>query len=70
MALLKNGLALVIKNQLVILLKVRKMKFLEWYDNGKKYIEQEYKDGKRHGLMFSWYDTGSKRAKILYNGYN
>ena len=67
MALLKNGLTLVIKNQPVILLKVKKNgKFLEWYDNGKKYIEQEYKDGKRHGLMFSWYDTGSKKEQKYY----
>ena len=35
-------------------------------ENGKKYIEQEYKDGKRHGLMFSWYDNGSKKEQIYY----
>ena len=43
---LKNGLTLVIKNQPVILLKVKRWEIQEWYDNGKKYVEQEYKDGK------------------------
>ncbi len=29
-----------------------------WYENGQKKLEQNYKDGKKHGKMTTWYENG------------
>ena len=35
-------------------------RYQEWYENGNKYAERNYKDGKRHGRCKLWYDNGKK----------
>ena len=33
------------------------------YENGKKWIESNYKDGKEEGLHVAWYENGQKKAE-------
>lgn len=32
----------------------------EWYENGQKKLEFNYKDGNRHGLAVWWYENGEE----------
>lgn len=41
-------------------------KWTEWYENGQKKDECEYKDGKLNGSMVKWYKTGQKEAESEY----
>lgn len=39
----------------------------EWfYENGQKFSEQNYKDGKRDGLYTSWHENGQKMEERTY----
>ncbi len=38
----------------------------EWYKNGQKRSEINYKDGKLHGLKTRWYDNGQKKSELNY----
>jgi len=43
----------------------------EFYENGKKRSEGNFKDGKLDGLWTSWYENGQKRTENTYkNGKN
>ena len=35
----------------------------EWYENGQKGREENYKDGKAHGFAIGWYKNGQKKAE-------
>jgi antitoxin component YwqK of YwqJK toxin-antitoxin module len=37
-----------------------------WYDNGQKYEEVPYVDGKRNGLYQGWYSNGQKWDEYVY----
>ena len=37
-----------------------------WYDNGQKWLEENYKDGKEDGLTTEWYENGKKRSEVNY----
>ena len=37
-----------------------------WYDNGQKFVEVTYVDGKRQGLCVRWYDNGQKEMEANY----
>ena len=39
----------------------------EWYENGKKEYEKNYKDGKFDGLYTHWYDNGQKSFEGAYD---
>ena len=36
------------------------------YDNGQKWIEITYKDGKEHGLWTGWHENGQKKMEGTY----
>ena len=38
----------------------------DWYQNGQKKAEGNYKDGERHGLRTNWYENGQKREERKY----
>ncbi len=38
----------------------------DWYENGKKNIEENYKDGELDGLKTWWYRNGQKRKEGNY----
>ena len=31
-----------------------------WYDNGQKWMQENYEMGKKHGLIIGWYKNGKK----------
>ena len=41
---------------------------LIWYENGQKYEEGEFKNGKREGRWMRWYENGQKKERELRNG--
>lgn len=41
-------------------------KYEEYHSNGKKYIEINYKDGKRNGLLTIWDENEQKIGKLNY----
>jgi antitoxin component YwqK of YwqJK toxin-antitoxin module len=42
--------------------------YQRWYDNGEKYEEVMYKDGKKDGLYQSWHENGQKCSEIMFKG--
>ena len=38
----------------------------KWHDNGQKWQEANYKDGKPHGLWAWWYENGQKMSETNY----
>jgi antitoxin component YwqK of YwqJK toxin-antitoxin module len=36
------------------------------YKNGQKWFEDNYKDGRQHGLSTSWYENGQKNEETTY----
>ena len=36
------------------------------YENGQKFVELNYKDGKRDGLNLQWYENGQKGLEEIY----
>ena len=38
----------------------------EYYDNGEKELEGNYKDGKQEGVMIAWYENGEKELEGNY----
>ncbi len=44
-------------------------KWIYWYENGQKRIEENYKDGGKTGLVTIWFENGQKREEgYLKNG--
>jgi len=44
-------------------------KFVMWYENGEKYIEENYVEGNLHGEALRWYENGNKlREAEFKNG--
>jgi len=41
-------------------------KYVEYFENGQKHIEEHLKLGKRNGLMTKWYENGQKEFKANY----
>ena len=41
-------------------------KHTEYYDDGQKKEEGNYKDGEKQGLWTTWYENGQKKAEINY----
>ena len=41
-------------------------KWIEWYENGQKNLEKNYKDGKQDGLENFWYENGQKKYEVNY----
>ena len=41
-------------------------KYIEWYDNGNKMDEGEYKDGKKEGKWIEWHEDGTKKEEGEY----
>ena len=39
-------------------------KYVEYYKNGQKHIEEHLKLGKRNGLMTKWHENGQKKSEI------
>ena len=39
-------------------------KYVEYFENGQKHIEEHLKLGKRNGLMTKWYENGQKESEI------
>jgi antitoxin component YwqK of YwqJK toxin-antitoxin module len=37
-----------------------------WHENGQKWGEENYKDGKLHGRRTDWYENGQKEAEVNY----
>lgn len=37
-----------------------------YYENGNKYLECNYIDGKKHGLLTVWYENGNKQMECNY----
>jgi antitoxin component YwqK of YwqJK toxin-antitoxin module len=46
--------------------KIRNGLHTEYYENGKKKVETNYKDGKEDGLWTEWYENGQKRFEGTY----
>ena len=40
--------------------------WVEWYENGQKKSEKNYKDGKRDGLWVGWDEDGQKSYESNY----
>ncbi len=40
--------------------------YVEYYENGKKWSETHYKNGKRDGLETEWYKNGQKKSESHY----
>ena len=40
--------------------------YTEWYENGKKFKEEPYKDGKQDGLWTWWYENGQKEVQNTF----
>ena len=38
-------------------------KYMDWYDNGNKRREGEYKNGKQEGKWIEWYEDGNKKSE-------
>ena len=36
-----------------------------WYDNGQIWMQENYKMGKKHGLMIGWYKNGKEHTAKL-----
>jgi antitoxin component YwqK of YwqJK toxin-antitoxin module len=41
-------------------------KSFEFHDNGQKKSEENFKDGKPHGIGFNWYENGQKEAETNF----
>ena len=41
-----------------------------YYENGQKWLESTYKDGKEDGLWTTWYDDGKKSKEVTYKDGN
>ena len=41
-------------------------KWTSWDEDGKKYLEEEYKDGEKNGLLIGWYPNGQKSIEENY----
>ena len=39
-------------------------KYVEYFKNGQKLIEKDYKNGKLEGLVTEWHENGQKKSKI------
>ena len=52
--------------ELYDLTKVENGLYQKWHDNGQKWEEVTYLDGKRHGLYQSWHDNGQKHVEDTY----
>lgn len=37
--------------------------YVQWYDNGQKWVYGQYQDGKEQGLWTWWYDNGRKESE-------
>ena len=42
------------------------VKAITWYENGQKWLEETYKDGKLAGKWVDWYENGEKRTEFTY----
>ena len=42
------------------------LSWIEWYENGKKKMESNYKDGKIIGLQVIWHENGQKRTERIW----
>ena len=42
------------------------VKAITWYENGQKWLEEAYKDGKLDGKWVDWYENGQKRTEFTY----
>ena len=40
--------------------------YTEYYDNGQKSVEENYKDGKKDGLEVWWHENGKKAYEVNY----
>ena len=40
---------------------------VEYWPNGQKKEEAEYRDGKKHGVTTEWYESGQKKSEIEYH---
>ena len=38
----------------------------EWYENGQKKTEVNFKDGKQHGLGSMWHENGQKSMECTF----
>jgi len=45
---------------------IEKVKYEEYFENGQKYEEETYKDGKPDGLFTEWYENGQKIREVTY----
>jgi antitoxin component YwqK of YwqJK toxin-antitoxin module len=45
-------------------------KFKEWYNNGQKWEDGNFKDGKRHGKWNCWYKNGGKSIERWFDNGN
>lgn len=43
-------------------------KHVEWYPDGQKSREGNYKDGKKEGLQPEWHENGQKQSEGNYKG--
>ena len=41
-------------------------RFCKYYENGQKWSEENYKDGKLDGLSAEWYQDGQKKEEVFY----
>ena len=41
-------------------------KYQEFYSNGQKQMEGNFKDGKANGLFAEWYENGQKKSEVSY----
>ena len=61
-----NGFPKVIKTYKVSKDKIELVKEIEWYKQGQKSEERNYKDGKLDGLVTGWYENGQKEFEGTY----
>lgn len=40
--------------------------YIGWYDNGRKYYESNYVNGKKHGKQYRWYNNGQLNYEYNY----
>ena len=43
-------------------------RWVDWYDNGKKYKIRNFKNGELDGLVTIWYDNGQMKMEGTYKG--
>ena len=46
--------------------KIELVKEIKWHENGQKYKEGTYKDGKEDGKWTEWYENGQKSVETTF----